>query len=72
VDDLERRFGYHPPPNAAVGDQHAHAREIVRITAGGLLSLMPDEPRERALVLTKLEEALFWANAAIARHHAKD
>jgi len=66
MDDLQNRFTYHPPKN----DQ-ASRYEVMRSRAHGLALFMdaqcPDS-REKSLALTKLEEAVFWANAAIARH----
>lgn len=62
---LENNFTYHPPQ----GDQ---PERYTRIRAGGkelaalLMELCP-HTRERSLALTKIEEAVFWANAAIAR-----
>lgn len=64
--DLDNRFTYHSP----FGDlQERYARirgklldmakDIVRVTPKG---------REQSLALTHLEEAMFWANAAIARN----
>lgn len=43
----------------------------VRNTALGLANLLYDSvphTRERSLALTKLEEVVFWANAAIVRY----
>lgn len=45
---------------------HEHARQLLRDVALELDELLPDG-REKSVVLTKLEEALFWANAGIAR-----
>lgn len=68
-DELNRRFDYHPPsPEAA--DTHASVRWVIKDVAIYLLGLMP-ESREASLAITKLEEALFWANAAIARNQPK-
>jgi hypothetical protein len=64
--DLERRFTYHPPK----ADQ---AARYERIRAGGLFlggvidELVPDS-REKSLALASLEQAVMWANAAIARN----
>jgi len=69
VEDQERMkkdFTYHPPK----GDQPERYLAI-RESAGGLaLILMGRCPpsRERSLALTALEEAVFWANASIARN----
>lgn len=65
--DIEHRFGYHSPagiPGRA--EQHEEARAIVKHAAHNLSILVP-AGREKSLMLTHLEEALFWANAGIAR-----
>lgn len=56
----------------------AHQTDSVENTRGAIKSLLtfinhtcPDS-REKSLALTKIEEALFWANASIARNpHGK-
>lgn len=63
--ELETRFTYHTPK----GDQPARY-VVLRDTAKGLAQLFLThcpESRERSLALTKLEEAVMWANASIAR-----
>jgi len=65
--EIENRFTYHPPkdPNQIkkFEDLRAKAKELAIFT----FELCPDS-RERSLALTKLEEAVMWANAAIARN----
>jgi hypothetical protein len=64
-DDLQNRFTYHTPKNdqplryQRLRDQAKHLAEVI-------LDLTPPS-REQSLALTKLEEAIFWANAGIAR-----
>ena len=41
-------------------------RNQALMLATDVMSMVPDG-RERALALTKIEEAMFWANAGIAR-----
>jgi hypothetical protein len=65
--DLEKRFTYHPPKD---GDQVARYEQIRRWgfeCARYITEATPDS-REQSLALTKLEEAIMWANAAIARN----
>lgn len=65
-DDLEKRFTYHPPKN----DQpfrYGALRGEGKALAEQILDKCPDS-REREMALTKVEEAIFWANAAIARN----
>lgn len=66
LDDLSKRFTYHPPK----GTQQLRY-ETIRNTAHELAQMLiedcPDS-RERSLALTKLEEAVMWANASIARN----
>jgi hypothetical protein len=64
--DLENRFGYHPPENDDRKVAHELVRERCLDLATAVLSLAPSS-RERSLAVTSLEEAMFWANAAIAR-----
>lgn len=62
----ERSFTYHPPK----GDQ-TNRYELIRAEAGRLSHLLNTNcppSRELSLAQTKLEEAVFWANAAIARN----
>lgn len=65
-EDLERRFTHHPPK----GNQ-ATRYELIRDQAHNLAALINDnapDSREKSLAITSLEEAVMWANAAIARN----
>lgn len=64
--ELDKRFNHHPPDSDAVLC-HENARAAIKVAAGRIVQLTP-ECREQSLALTALEEALMWANAAIARH----
>ena len=64
--DLERRFTYHPPQPDQV-PRYNELREQGKALALLIVRLTP-ENREQACAITKLEEAIMWANAAIARH----
>lgn len=67
-EEIAHRFAYHPPRNEAAVKAHERVRELLGDVAQELDALLPaDRPREKALVQTKLEEAMFDANAAIAR-----
>jgi hypothetical protein len=64
--DLENRFTFHP----AKGDQPSRYQTI-RSMCGSLANYLNEavpESREKSLAITHLEETVFWANAAIARH----
>jgi len=62
--DLENRFTYHAPK----GDQQEryvelrkHAKELAVL----IDKFCPDS-REKSLAITKLQEAIMWANSSIA------
>ena len=66
ADELSKRFRYHVPK----ADQPARY-EAIRAAAyelAGKITGMTPTSREQSLALTSLEEAVFWANAAIARN----
>lgn len=65
-EDIDHRFNHHAPSLEKV-DRHDRARAEVRLVAHAFQESLP-EGREKSLALTKLEEAMFWANAAIARN----
>lgn len=70
TDDLTRRFTYHPPT-----PEQPEVYALVR-DAGHHLALLVEtvalDCRERALAVTKIEESVMWANAAIARGGLSD
>lgn len=66
IPDIENRFTYHPPKEGQPAKYEA-LRPRFKDLAYIIEAQCPDS-RERALALTKLEEAVFWANAAIARN----
>jgi hypothetical protein len=66
--DIENRFAFHAAPDQDKKDAHTSARQILHSAADLLNDLIPDG-REKALVMTKLEEAMFWANAGLARQN---
>jgi hypothetical protein len=66
ADDLANRFTFHPAsPEQA--QSYTEIRSLAFDLAKRLDELCPDS-RELSLALTHLEDAVFWANAAIARH----
>lgn len=63
---IENNFKYHAPTGNK-GERHDLVRKSCKALAYQLESLCPTS-RERSLAMTKLEEVMMWANAAIARH----
>jgi hypothetical protein len=62
---LENNFTYHAPTGDQP-DRYDSLRRQSKALAYRILELCP-ESRERSLALTNLEQAVFWANASIAR-----
>ena len=63
--ELDNRFDYHKPDDLKA-NQHDQVRRALKGVAMDVMALTPPS-REQSLAITKLEEAMFWANAAIAR-----
>ena len=64
--DLSVRFTHHPPK----GDQAYRYGEIRNRAHAfaALIDEMAPDSREKSLAITHLEQAVMWANAAIARN----
>lgn len=63
---IDNNFTYHPPKPG-----QAEIYQSIREIARGLAMFIEDhcpESRERSLAMTNLEQAVMWANAAIARN----
>lgn len=66
LDRFENTFKYHPPQ----GDQQQRY-ELIRQCAHGFAKILAQScpySREYSLAITKIEEAVMMANAAIARN----
>ena len=66
-DELTRRFDYHPPNTDDKIRRHQQVRSTCLSAGKVLIELTGPPTREQSLAVTHLEEAMFWANAAIAR-----
>lgn len=67
-DQIANNFTYHPP----FGDQPARY-EAIRAKAKEFAELIAEVTpgsREQAVAMTNVEQAVFWANAAIARNES--
>lgn len=69
--ELAHRFAYHAPKDEETVRRHEGVRALTGDLATYFESRLP-AGREKALAITKLEEAMFWANAAIARNPGDD
>ena len=63
--DLKNRFSSHPA-NGSLAKDSAVVREAILTAAYHIEDTVPNG-REKSLAFTKLEEAMFWANAGIFR-----
>jgi len=66
IETIENNFTYHKPINNQLS-RYEHLRNEARHLALLINNLCPDS-REKSLAITKLEEAVMWANASIARN----
>lgn len=63
--EIRDRFTYHPPSTEGVKRHEALSTNFASL-AEVVDETCPDG-REKSLAMTKLEEAKFWASAAVAR-----
>lgn len=70
-DEIKNRFKHYPPRNPTEIQSHEDIRRVIRNTALDLIDFLPKSvinTREFSQVLTDLENAMYHANAAYARH----
>lgn len=67
-DDIANRFDYHPATSDGVRKSHEATRLACHDLATFINGICPDG-REKSTAVTKVEEVMFWANAAIARNN---
>lgn len=65
-DQIENNFQYHAPKDDQQ-ERYVFIRDEARVLAYNIVRNSPPS-REQSLALTNLEQAIFWANAAIARN----
>lgn len=65
-EELDKRFTYHAP-KVGHPNRYTFLRKEARKLAMNIIKQTPVS-REQSIALTKLEEAIMWANAAIARN----
>jgi hypothetical protein len=63
---IETNFSYHPP-HSDLPQRYEEIRARGKELALFLAEVTP-ESREQSVALTKLEEVVMWANAALARN----
>ena len=64
-DEIDIRFKYHVPKSGQA-EKYVAIRAMAKDLAMLIATACP-ESREKSLAITKLEESVFWSNAAIAR-----
>lgn len=65
-EEIGHRFNFHPATTAEKQGEHTSIRAACMAAAHRINETAPDG-REKSLAITKLEEAMMWGNAAIAR-----
>lgn len=69
--ELAKRFAHHPPSSQFVIDLHEATRDRCHRLAEWMNAYLP-ESREKSMALTKVQEAMWAANAAIALEQPDD
>lgn len=66
-DELAHRFQFHPADSDNKRQAHEGVRNACLQAADTIVELTGAPSREQSTAITKFEEAMFWANAALAR-----
>ncbi len=66
-EEINNRTKWHPPTSEDTKELHENIRCWTNEMIKAINTLVP-EGREKSLAITKLEEAMMWSNAGIARN----
>lgn len=66
LEELDKRFTYHKPKDGQP-EKYKFLRGQAKELADNINQECPDS-REKSVALARLDEVVFWANAAIARN----
>jgi hypothetical protein len=66
---IDKNFKYHPPLDKQIV-KFTEIRSSGKVLAETINKHCPDS-REKSIAITKIEEAIMWANASIARKNKK-
>lgn len=67
---IENNFSYHPPKEGQP-EKYQSIRDKAKEFAYVINDLVPNST-EKSIAMTNLEQAVFWANAGIARSKTED
>lgn len=65
---MDERFKHHAPNGEETIARHQAAREAANAFFEAIEALTWGNSREKSVAITKVEEAMFWLNADIARN----
>ena len=68
---IEHDFSYHAPSNSKQMEVYVDLRSKAKELAHLVISSTPIS-REQSLSITNIEQAVMWANAAVARNEFED
>lgn len=66
--EVERIFDFHPADTVEKRELHEKTRDKAFVLADWINNNVPDSA-EKTLAIRKVQEAMFYANSAIAQHY---
>lgn len=67
-DSEENVFKFHPAVTQEIKDSHEHIRKTMRDATAEIMSILPEDNRERSQFFSAMDDAMKYANACLARN----